>query len=365
MTAQFVDISSFQGSIAWTSYRAWSASFDGIARIAMKATEGTGFVDPLFAANRAAALTAGIDEIYYYHFSRPDLGNNPMAEADFMCSVIGDVRANDLLILDYEVSSPYATAEWAYEWLHQQEANYTKLPGIYASTAYIQQRLQDQRLAKYPLWQAQWQYTPDERPPVAAPWTSYKFVQYSDKASIPGVPGLVDADIFLGSEETTPMANTPTTIDLTNGTVASHFTGSDTVWTCKDNGFIVAYGILDFYRKFGGDALCGLTYLGLPKSGELAVAGHPGVTQQEFERATVRYDPAKTTDFPPGSGDCYLIHTDQDPRTIALQSQITALKTLPAVGNLATINNLVAQASTAIAVAGTAIAKIGPLSSVQ
>jgi GH25 family lysozyme M1 (1,4-beta-N-acetylmuramidase) len=363
MTAQFVDISSFQGSIAWASYRAWSASIDGIARVAMKATEGTGFVDPLFAANKAAALSAGIDEIYYYHFSRPDL-NGAVAEANFMHSTVGNVRDGDLLILDYEQNVSQATAEWAYEWLAQQESNYSgKLPGIYASSAYIAERLNDSRLSKYPLWLANWMYTPDERPPVPAPWTSYEFVQYSDKASIPGVPGLVDADIFLGSEEVTPMA---TTIDINTPGVSTYFKASsdDKTWQCT-NGKIIGGAILDFYKSFGGSGLCGLLHLGLPLTSEVGVAGHAGITIQEFERACVRYDPSKTLDNPPGSGSVYLIHTDQDPRTIALQSQITALKTLPAAGNLATINNLVAQASTAIAVAGTAMAKIGPLSQVQ
>lgn len=346
-TPQFVDVSSYQGSIDLVAYAAWSRQWDKKARMAIKATEGTGFIDPSFATNRAKALAAGVDEIYYYHFARPDLGNNPMAEADFMCSVVGNIRPNDLLVLDYEVSSPYATAEWAYEWLHQQEANYTKLPGLYASSAYIQAKLQDTRLARYPLWLANWMYTPDERPPVPAPWSKYEFVQYTDKATnIPGIAGTVDCNIFLGV--TLPTQEETIMIGLDNGTVASHFTGDNNIWKCKDNGFLVGYGILGFYRKFGGDALCGLTYLGLPRSNELPVSGHPGVTQQEFERATVRYDPQHITDFPPGAGDCYVIHVEQDPRQIALQSQIAALQTQLA-GNelaqeLAALQSKVAQA---------------------
>jgi len=116
-------------------------------------------------------------------------------------------------------------------------------------------------------------------------------------------------------------------IDLSNPTVASHFSGTDnTIWTCKDNGFVIGHAILDFYRKFGGDALCGLTYLGLPKSNELPVHGYPSVTEQEYERASVRYDPSKSRDNPPGSGPVYVIHTDQDPRWIAAQSEISTLQ---------------------------------------
>jgi lysozyme len=211
MTPQFVDISAFQGNIDFVAYRKWAASFDGIARIAIKATEGTGFIDPNFATNRAKALSAGIDVLLLYHFARPDLGNNASAEANFMHSTIGNVRDSDLIVLDYEVSSPQATGAWAYAWLSQQEANYGKLPGIYAASAYIQQRLNDPRLTKYPLWLANWQFSPDARPPVPPPWTSYEFVQFTDNGvNIPGINSTVDVNIYLGKEEIPSMTTIPT-----------------------------------------------------------------------------------------------------------------------------------------------------------
>lgn len=115
-------------------------------------------------------------------------------------------------------------------------------------------------------------------------------------------------------------------IDLTNGTVASHFTGDDNIWTCKDNGFVIGHGILNFYRAFGGDALCGLSYLGLPRSNELSVKGYPGVTAQEFERGCVVYDPQKVLDNPPGSGPVYVTHVERDPRTVELLAKIADLQ---------------------------------------
>src|SRR5690242_13601703 len=142
MIPQFVDISAYQGEIDFVAYRKWAASFDRIARIAMKATEGIGFTDPRFQANRTKALVAGIDCIYYYHYGRPDLGNNPVDEANFVMSTVGAIRNSDMIILDYEVQSPLATAAWALAWLVEFGPKYGKLPGIYASTAYIQQRLQ-------------------------------------------------------------------------------------------------------------------------------------------------------------------------------------------------------------------------------
>lgn len=121
---------------------------------------------------------------------------------------------------------------------------------------------------------------------------------------------------------TIPMA----TIGLTDPTVASHFTGGPDVWQCKDNGFFIGYSILKFYQSFGGDALCGLTYLGMPKSNEIGDPANPGVVIQKFERGSVRYDPSHLLDNPPGSGPVYTIHVEQDPRYITLQSQISTLQ---------------------------------------
>lgn len=209
MTSQFVDLSEWQPTdIDWLAYKQWSAQGDGISRVAMRSSYGVGEKDRHFDAYRAGALQAGIDQILYYHYSYPNL-NSAVAEANWQRQVVGDIRPQDLCILDFEENGDGPTSNWAYLWLATQEANYGKLPGIYASTYYILQRLQDQRLARYPLWLADWEYTPDERPACPPPWQSYEFVQYTDKAtSIPGIAGTVDADIYLGKE--TPMTQIPT-----------------------------------------------------------------------------------------------------------------------------------------------------------
>lgn len=121
------------------------------------------------------------------------------------------------------------------------------------------------------------------------------------------------------------------TIDLTTPRVSNYFESSGDLWHCKQTGFLVGQGILAFYQKFGGDALCGLTYLGLPLSNELPVSGRSGVVYQHFERAVAVYDPGRLIDNPPGStGSVYLAHIDsgigEDPRITGLQGQIAALQ---------------------------------------
>jgi Glycosyl hydrolases family 25 len=210
MVPQFCDVSQFQPqNLDWQAYKAWSAQGDGISRVAIRSSHGNGYTDVHFRTYRDGALAAGIDQILFYHYSYPQI-NNAIDEAKSQHSIVGAVRPQDLLILDFEENVPQATADWAYAWLAQQEDSYDgKLPGIYASTAYIAQRLNDPRLAKYKLWLANWEFTPDERPPVPAPWQAYEFVQYTDNATnVPGIASAVDCNIFLG-QENKPMTQVP------------------------------------------------------------------------------------------------------------------------------------------------------------
>jgi N-acetyl-anhydromuramyl-L-alanine amidase AmpD len=107
--------------------------------------------------------------------------------------------------------------------------------------------------------------------------------------------------------------------------------GND-VWRCTRTGYLVGHGILDFYRRYGDDALNGLTYLGLPLSNETPIdqQRYPGVVLQRFERGVVCWDPNHLIDNPPGSGPAYLMHLDtgpgQDPRIPALQQEVATLQ---------------------------------------
>ncbi len=347
---QFVDMSIYQPTtIDWHAYRAWSAQGDGISRVALRSSYGAGFPDAHYHAYRAGAEAAGIEMIFHYHYAYPSL-NSAEAEANYQHSIVGAIGPRDLLVLDFEESVPAATAAWAYAWLTRQEANYPgRLPtAIYASDAYIRARLQDSRLARFVLWLANWRFTPDARPPCPPPWTSYAALQYTDKATtIPGVPGIVDADIFLGGPS---FDQEKVMLDIVQ--VASYFQAlSSDIWTCTATGFMIGHGLLDFYRRVGGDGLFGLTYLGLPLSNEIAVTGKAGVAYQRYERGVVVWDPGHMVDNPPGAGQAYLLHLDkepgQDPRIAQLTQEIAALKAVPASADIASVQVALADLTSA------------------
>jgi lysozyme len=312
--ALYADVSRFQGKIDWRKYAAWSRQGDGIARACIKATEGTGYVDPLFEANRRGALAAGIEMIIYYGYARPQW-NAPKAEADWLAKVVGRLRDSDDLMLDYEEKVREATADWSYKWLAKQESNYGKIPIIYSYDAYIRQRLQDKRLAKYRLVLAKWSFHPTDRPPCPPPWSKYEFLQYSDKAIIPGIAGPVDADIYLGGEvEVSITIHTPG--------VGSEFDEIDAQhWRSKRSGKIIQHAMLADYKQYGNADKCGLTFLGHPMSEEIYYA--PGKVKQHFQFGVRGWEEGK---------GCYSLplydpnSPGQDPRIAPLQKQVSDLQ---------------------------------------
>src|SRR5437899_8648243 len=101
-TPQFVDISVCQPSnIDWKAYRAWAAQWDGIARVSLRSSYGTGYTDQHFAAYREGAIKAGVDVIIFYHYAYPQY-NSAVAEANYQHQVVGSIRPNDAIMLDFE-----------------------------------------------------------------------------------------------------------------------------------------------------------------------------------------------------------------------------------------------------------------------
>lgn len=196
---RFVDVSVWNDpTIDWQKYKAWSAQWDGKSRVCMRVSYGNGYEDQHYRTYRQGAERAGIDMIIYYHYSYPQF-NSAAAEADWYRKVLGDIRVNDVLMLDFEENNDSSTPSWALAWLQRIEANYRKFPCIYSYTSMIRSRMNDVRLTRYPLFLANWTFDPNILPACPPPWGSYALLQYSDKeVNIPGIDGKVDADIYIG-----------------------------------------------------------------------------------------------------------------------------------------------------------------------
>jgi GH25 family lysozyme M1 (1,4-beta-N-acetylmuramidase) len=202
--ALFVDISSFQdpARVNWAAYKAWSAQGDGISRALLRSDQGVGVKDSAFEQFWAAAVAVGIDELYLYHYAYPNLHpgtSGAVSEAQSMEATIGGrLRPRDRVMLDLEQNEDSTWAMAFGQELARWHPTASK-PVIYDSLSHIQQFLQDPALqVVFDLALADWTFDPSSRPAAPAPWSHYVWLQFSDRLAVPGMPGIVDANVFLG-----------------------------------------------------------------------------------------------------------------------------------------------------------------------
>lgn len=190
-----LDISNYQGNPNYDQLKI-GASF-----VIIKTSEGTGFKDPTAARNQEEARRVGIG-LGYYHFARPDLGNSPVAEADWFLGCIGDIQEGEVLTLDYEVSYQ-DPVNWCKAFLdHLFSKTNGNKPLIYLNQSLIQgynwQAVID---AGYGLWVASYDNDPSDVH-FDTKWPVVAMKQYTSSASFPGVSGNIDADVFYGDLNT-------------------------------------------------------------------------------------------------------------------------------------------------------------------
>ena len=186
-----IDVSSVQGVINSTLTKE-----AGIGFVAIKLTEGTGYVNPTADADIHSALANG-QGVILYHFARPDLGNAAAAEALYFAQHARPyVDSGVALSLDFERGS--AGAPWALAFLENLQNLSGVTPGLYANPSFLssQHILGDGRFAAFWLWLADWQAT---LPACPAPWNHITVWQHSDSGVVSGVGGHVDLDWFNGT----------------------------------------------------------------------------------------------------------------------------------------------------------------------
>lgn len=193
-----VDLSHSNASVDFNKAKA-----AGILGVFHKATQGTGFVDPMYAKRRKLATSAGL--LWgAYHFGT---GADPIAQAQNFLRVASPTP-QDILVLDFE---PNTTPPRNSMTLDQARAfiGFVKnatgvMPGLYGG-AYLQQQLgggSDPVLGACWLWWAQYRTAPA----IAPNWKTYTLWQYTDGHSgnppyeVDGI-GPCDRDVYQGSSD--------------------------------------------------------------------------------------------------------------------------------------------------------------------
>ena len=174
------------------------AKASGIVGVIQKATQGTSFTDPTFAANRKKASDAGL-LFGAYHFG---VGADGVEQADFFLHVV-QPGENEIIVLDFEANpqGPSMTLGEARAFVTHVEAVTTRWPGLY-SGHYLKELLgtaDDPVLTNCWLWISQ--YGPTAVIPAA--WKAWTMWQYTDGAlgpqphTVDGI-GTCDRDTYNG-----------------------------------------------------------------------------------------------------------------------------------------------------------------------
>ena len=192
-----IDVSKWQGVINWPMVAAAGKQFT-IA----KATEGVGYEDGTYDANKAGATAAGL-AFGAYHFARPDLNPDGASEADWFVDTAGYQPGMIIPTLDLERHGTLTDAQliaWVKAWLGRVYERLGVRPMIYASPSFWTTYMGNTRWfadnGYAILWVAHWGVTSPSVPATNWGGRSWTFWQYTSNGTVPGISGDVDLDRY-------------------------------------------------------------------------------------------------------------------------------------------------------------------------
>jgi lysozyme len=160
---------------------------DGIAAVILKATQGTGFVDPTFVPRLADARAAGLLVGAYHYLD----AKSPVDQIGHFLSIVGNTDGI-LLALDFEPNEPsQASAMQAASAAMAVRTVTGRYPVLYTGRYLL--TAPNALLSRCPLWLAEY----GSRPICPPGWSQWKLWQHTDgvlgSAPVP-VPGIGPCD---------------------------------------------------------------------------------------------------------------------------------------------------------------------------
>lgn len=184
-----IDVSHYQATVNWDTVASQDIHFAFI-----KATEGESMRDSTFCRNWEEMERVGIIR-GAYHFFRPTI--SPIHQAKNFAYFV-ELQYGDLPpVLDVEVLdgvSKEELIEGIRTWIKYVEVNYYIKPIIYTNLNFYNRYLAG-HFNDYPLWIARY----NDREPVLACGTEWKFWQYGNRGRLKGIYGDVDFNVFSGT----------------------------------------------------------------------------------------------------------------------------------------------------------------------
>jgi lysozyme len=187
------DVSQYQSEINWEQTYHIEEAFE-LSFVFIRATAGEDKVDSRFKENwkgaKARQLIRGA-----YHYYRPN--ENSMEQADNFIKNVRLQQGDLPPVLDIEklpkAQSIARLKIGLRKWLTAVEKHYKVKPIIYSGESYYKDFLKEE-FSAYPLWIANYNFWCND---LESDW---QFWQFTEKAKIEGIDGLVDLNIFNGDK---------------------------------------------------------------------------------------------------------------------------------------------------------------------
>ncbi len=189
-----LDVSEFQGTVDWTLVKTIENSYP-LEFVFIRATAGNDKVDGQFKNNWLGAQKSKIIR-GAYHYYRPN--ENSLEQAELFINTVQLQKGDLPPVLDIEKLPKEQSLKnmklGLSRWLKAIEAHYKVKPIIYTSEKYYDDFLKEE-FSDYLFWIANYNFY---REKIGDDWL---FWQFTEKASVPGIKGNVDVNIYNGDVE--------------------------------------------------------------------------------------------------------------------------------------------------------------------
>jgi lysozyme len=187
------DVSQYQSEINWEQTYHIDEAFE-LSFVFIRATAGKDRIDSRFEENwkgaKARQLIRGA-----YHYYRPN--ENSLEQADNFIKNVRLQQGDLPPVLDIEklpkTQSVARLKVGLRNWLTAVEKHYGVKPIIYSGESYYKDFLKEE-FSAYPLWIANYNFWRND---LESDW---QFWQFTEKAKIEGIDGMVDLNIFNGDK---------------------------------------------------------------------------------------------------------------------------------------------------------------------
>ena len=187
------DVSEYQKKINWEQTYHIDDAFE-LSFVFIRSTAGKNKIDKQFKANWKAAKERQIIR-GAYHYYRPN--ENSIAQADNFIKTVKLQKGDLPPVLDIEKlprsQSLDSLKVGLRRWLKKVEKHYKVKPIIYSGESYYTDFLKEE-FSEYPLWIANYNFW---RNHLEDDW---QFWQFTEKAQIAGIEGMVDLNVFNGDK---------------------------------------------------------------------------------------------------------------------------------------------------------------------